>query len=308
LEQRGLHGRKHLEHPVWQPICSSNWTEAKHTLIVNGVPVRLVRTDPGLHFLVVVHPEFLEHVASGQGAALIKDPNHIVDGGYAIGRLKADQNTLFCVAILETDETLVRFVQSVVSAFITSMETHGSWTSFSEFLKATLDHDPQALDPNHQVALDYCWLVGKHETEGVIPCGLYSDMGVFVEPQTKFVPVYSSSLIADTVARGIYAKHEVRLMPQPIKCLGCFLSRFSGEAGRGTLRGARLDDQFVIRLFTCDESEDHVQSRHFFIQQVGQSEFALTGCFGDGTMPIWVARIWDDDGKYFEPDCGIVEW
>jgi hypothetical protein len=297
-----------LEHPVWKAISTSNWTDAKHMLIVGGVPVRIARSDPGLHFQVTVLPDFMGQVASQQGVALIEAQEFIAGGGHVIARLKESKGTLCIIPVLETDEVLYRFSEIVISAFALSVESTGAWKSFSEFLRKTLDHDTEHADPNDQVGLDYWWLVGEFDTDGVTECGRYSDMGVYVDPTTGLVPVYSSSLIADIAPQEFHVQLGKRLMPQPIKCLGCFFSGFSGEVGRGSLRGARLDNQFPIQFFTCDESDGHVQANHFFVQGEGRNQFTLAGCPQGGNMPVWVTQKWDDDGQYFEPSCNITEW
>lgn len=291
------------------PLYADGW--------VDGVPTRFEKTAPALAFLILVAEPGLSEIVANRGtlAALRASGMGAArgDGGFVVGRYYAadaipegmgepGQTSVWWP--VGEDPGLRAFVGRAVERLEGRLGALGRWSSFAEWGQHEAGVDFHAPSRVEQWAITYWWLTGDPRASAAVhelpiyPAG----QGLYVDPDDGLVRVYSCTLKAALGQAANSARSGLTLEMAPVHCLGCFLGGSAGVLGREKLRGALLDERWVIEFSTCDRHGSGKPS-HFSVRDEG-SVFDLVGCPDQGTAPIWVPRRWRTD-----PDeCTQIPW
>lgn len=264
--------------------------------VVEQLPVMFVKTGRGLKICITVPEDAIEQVVSSSRTQdrLMMEPrifNHIV-----IGRIWQEENEdKPKYWSLLNDKKLQAFVDKTVNHFSLLISKYSQWDSFTSFLRHDINYDPLEKDPLKQVPLEYWWLTGKIGKGS--PCHkipLYENVGVYVDPETGILPVFSGSLYAGMASVTSGSTNNTSLIPQKIPCLGCWLYGMFMETKRGLIRDVCLNDQWI---FDCKIKEGI--GGYFFLND-DQFKYALIGCVDSGFGPVWGEKRWDTHNKWFD--------
>lgn len=222
-----------------------------------------------------------------------------------------DRGDYSLLLALGGDRELEVFCHKAVNRFIGLVDVYGSWPSFGQFLAVEGHYDVDAYLPTRQIPLDYWCLVGDltegNEVHSVRCFG--HDTGLYIDPETAEVPVFTSAIFADLAAQAILERRGLSLEPRHLPCLPCYLTGMHNDLPKGLTEGARLNGQWAIDCYSCAQSltPGHGWVGHFYIQDDGRS-FALCGCSDKKVPPVGWERRWDASGTLFSPPCGKTSW
>jgi len=213
-----------------------------------------------------------------------------IPGGIEIGRYIPVKNdtTAGDWYFLTNERKIKEHVELTVSIFFQLVDNFQKWPSFNEYLKSQSQKNANLPASEKQAPFEYWWLTGKRETNSTIyDVLLYSDYGVFIRPDDKKVPLFTSSLYADMAGYHYSLQHNVHLTPSFIHCPTCFLTGTSALLGNRLISGGLLNEQWDIQFYTCDELMNTAPC-YFCINDSDDTVFELTGCTDAGTPPLWV--------------------
>ena len=283
--------------------------------LVDDIPIKFVKTGPGIFFCITVSEDGLRRIASAPIAEFLSSDmassERLPGGGIVIGRIVegAKDGTPNGAWPTVEDKPLEDHVNKAVSHFWHMIDHFGCWSSFNNFLATDIDYKLDAPDQLEQLRLEYWWLTGPlGKSYPTHKCSGYPNKGVFVRPSDGAIPIFSSDLYADMASQRYSREFQTRLVPEHIGCLGCFLQGLSGELGRQVISCGELNGQWRIKFYTCEKSQEHSDARHFWIRDDDGCSYALVGCKDAGRGPAWFERRWDSSGQWFRPECNPKPW
>lgn len=277
------------------------------SLLVGGVECHCYYAQPN-QFLTTIWEGDLETIDPSPVAAMLFNEN-LYEGGVVVGRvLFADGLASYEFWPIVVSERLGQLVQRCASTLTKLIHGPGVTNSFRDYLFTRFEHDPQHDSPESQPSIGYWWLVTDAEgPDFSIPVAIYQDSYLFIPQKDKLLRIYSSSMFASIASGGFSKELGCELRPEPIGCLGCFLTGSRNEIEREKVRGAILDDQWPITFTICDERTPMGPGGHYFLED-GSERYALVGCPDKGTVSVWVMSKWDRDGRFFNPSCNPLPW
>jgi hypothetical protein len=278
--------------------------------VVNDIPTGFFKTQTGIHFLITVNEKYLPMVTTEFGMDLLSMEERLYRDivlGRIEGSIKKGEILVNSWPIVK-EPRLATFANHATEKFWKLVDTFREWPSFGDFLRETIGYDPQRNQPHDQFAREYWWLVGPLSShKSLHHCGIYKGIRVFIYPENGKLPIFTSHLFANMAAHHYSGQIGTLLEPKHIDCLGCYFSGISRECGRDVLKSAILDEQWPIQFYTCGESPDKKDAKHFFLNDSNNS-YSLFRCKKDSPGPVWCEEKWDHEGKFFRPSCGLIGW
>jgi hypothetical protein len=280
-----------------------------HCKIEEGF-LNFTKNGSGPSFYTFIEENSLYKVCSKDTAYQIKQNEQMIPNSYFIGSFEQGHKTekKNWIGILHNDRILSKKFSEIVGYFDTFIDFYSQWPSFSQFLMNLFGHNTTKALFNQQTPLGYWWLIGDLEEKYIHQNLLYNESGVFIRPNDGYVPVFTSSIFAEIACQAYKEQYSVELVPEPMKCLGCFLSGFSNEIGAEELRGAILDSQWEVIFYSCDQLHGNCQGKHFFLNDSNGESFALVGCTHESTPPLWCERRWDTNNEIFPSSHTLIPW
>jgi len=268
---------------------------------IDDIWIRFVRTGEGIQFCITVPEDSLGALVKPDIEAMLLVEERM-EGDVVIGRIWSEDGSVEKLSIENSFWPIVdvpdldAIVRGMASVFFDLVGNLSKWGSLAKFLQVSMDHDVREASPSSQTGFNYWWLVGPEAADHIVPLALYGgESGVFIRPQDKLLPVFSSSLFAAIAAKTYDEDDLLNLTPMPIKCLGCFFNGSTKEIGRDRMAGAILNEEWKIRFLRCDEDPSGQSAGHFEIIDADGLEYNLAGCFEAGVPPVWIERKWADE-------------
>ncbi|MFC2038822.1 hypothetical protein ACFLUG_03525 [Chloroflexota bacterium] len=268
-----------------------------------------MKAGDGISFIIAVPADDLAKICSERTAGLLSE-KHTDTGRAIIGSfIERDPGTdPGAWPAIQGDEKLNEYIIESVTQFISVVNHFGSWTSFNDFQKIEIQYDAKSTPVLNQQTFEYWWLVSESKGDGPLhSIPLYENNNVFIRPDDRIIPVYTSGLYADIANRNYSLEHGIHLVPKPIHCPGCYFTGLGGFLGRQLIRGGLLNEQWQIHFFTCEDHK-YTSPSHFRITDTDGDDYELIGCPDKGTRPLWITRKWDQDEEYFSNDCNPLPW
>jgi hypothetical protein len=169
----------------------------------------------------------------------------------------------------------------------------GRWTSFADWVRRETGADLASDEPGPLTPLDYWWLAGETESlAGVHALPVYpAGLGLYVPPEDGLIRVYSCMMKAALAEAAYSAANGAAVKSSPLPCLGCLLGGAAELLGRDVVKGALLDERWRIEFAVCEEHGMDLPA-HLSVFD-GDEAYDLVGCTEQGTVPLWVPRVWD---------------
>jgi len=295
-----------------QWLSQSVSSDLYHLSFVDSILVLYYKTAPGICFVAGVTENDLPKIAQETSQTILsREPK--VMGTVRIGRIyfpHPPSKIHGIWPITEQDPEIAAFFAKAADRFLMMIDQYGRWDTFHHYLKIELNSDLCSPVPSIEHPADYWWLAGLLEGDGpFVPCSIYEEYGIYVDRAREVLPVFTSAVYAEMEAVRLSQSSGLKLIPQPIHCLGCFLTGFYNEEGKHVMRSVLLNNQWTIHGFTCNEQKAGGRPGcHFFLKDSDENCYALCGCAEQGTGPIWYAKSWDRNGTHFNPECRLVAW
>ena len=293
----------------WELVTQSRTKNAYINTLVNGIPTLFLRTEEGMFFTLAIPKENLPDVCLGISELLLLKSRPIADR-IAIGRFNKPNGIYPSGSwpLVDGDKDLIRHVEQSVKYFSGLIDNFGRWHSFNTFLKTEIEYDVKMMPAEIQPPLEYWWLVSKSDgKKPVHETSRYKGAGIFIRPDDGNLPLFTSSLYADMASQRYSKDYALQLLPVRLRCPVCYLNMLGAYIGSEFFKGALLNEQWHIRIFTCEEQTYSAPS-HFYISDIDGEEYALAGCPDKGTTPHWVIRRWGHDEKWFPKKCKPLPW
>jgi len=281
------------------------------TVMQPGVQVIFYKHETGANFYVAVEESSLEIIVrSKTDKTLLKKKSEGSDR-VIIARIEQSTDNLedyFIIPFIESnDEQYSAWLERIGDRFFVLINSYSRWTSFTAFLDEDNLYDVKEMDPKQQIPLDYFLLIGNlKDSDDLFHCGhLPPKKGIYILPDNNLIPVFTSALYADLFAQELYLKAGIKVQSDLLPCVKCYLSGSYKSIGLDNLKGAILNNQWLIDCYNCSICDN--SSGHFYLND-GQYTYALCGCPELGAKPIWIEKRWDNNKKSFNPICGMVPW
>lgn len=194
------------------------------------------------------------------------------------------------------------YVSEVGAAVEAVIANAGAWPDLATMFRTRYGHDPLIEFPMRQPTIRWSWLAGQLGTRGAEAVRLFEEEGLYVDPSTRRIPVFTNRLDAVRLARRLQPE-GVSLQMYDIPCLGCFMTGVASELGRERVRGALIDGQWNVQFFTC--SEHGADAPSHFVLKDGAASYHLIGCAERG-WPRWAEARWK--GNSFQVPCSLEAW
>lgn len=293
-------------------LMQSEFLDLYHLSFVDSILVLYYKTAPGVCFVAGVVEKDLTKIANATSQAILRQEPEVM-GTVMIGRIHfpPPPSKIHGIwPVTEQDPQIAAFFAKAADRLLMMIDEYGRWDTFQHYLKIELDSDLCSPAPSIEHPADYWWLAGPLEGDGpFVPCSIYEEYGIYVDRARRVLPVFTSGMYAEMEAVRLSQSSGLKLIPQPIHCLGCFLSGFYNERGKHVMRSVLLNNQWTINGFLCHEKNASGHPGcHFFLKDSDENCYALCGCAERGTGPVWYAESWDRNGTYFNPECRLVAW
>lgn len=237
--------------------------------LVNGVPLKILESEPG----------------SMKGFCMI--------GGAYLAESKFEAKVVV--------PKLIDFVSKADVIFNSLLDgTQDKSEAFSKFLLKVMIYKDSKNDTAGNLGMSYYWLIGKkRQSKGFVSLPfLEKTDGVFVDPQDKHLPIYSSSLFAQMAAVDYKEKYGFDLNLFEIPCLGCFLNGLALTVGRKIADTTFLDNKWKIQYYVSDQGNYKVPNHFIIHDEQGMNDFALVGCMEQGIKSTWSEIEYAKKRKY----------
>lgn len=280
------------------------------TVIDPGYQVIFFKPTEETYFWVAMEDEsVIEAIGNPDTVKALRDASAETDG-IVVGVIRQNSDDPVDYRIEPTvggDPDLMDLVIRIGERFWQLTDNYRAWDSFADYLLVDDGYDVNSTEPLRQVPLDYWCLVGSGADEGNwYATFLPMDKGVFIYPDSHLIPVFTSAIFADIQAQEIFSAYGVRLSPQHLPCVGCYLCGIRGGLSAGILRGALVNGQWKMECYACGK---HLRKGgHLFLHDIDGNSYRLYGCKDMGTGPVWWEKRWDTTGAVFTPDCRPIRW
>ncbi|MFB3788658.1 MAG: hypothetical protein ACE15F_20055 [bacterium] len=293
-------------------LMRSESLDLYHLSFVDSILVLYYKTAPGVCFVAGVAEKDLPKIANETSQAILRQEPEVM-GTVMIGRIHfpPPPSKIHGIwPVTEQDPRIAAFFAKAADRLWMMIDEYGRWDTFQHYLKVEMDTDLSTPEPSRENTCEYWWLLGRlDEDASLVACSKYEEHGVYVERAQRVLPVFTSGMYAEMEAMRLSRSGHPKLLPEPIRCLGCFLAGFYKEVGNQILRSVQLNNQWTIKGYLCDETPDPSQPGcHFFLRDSNGNRYAMCGCARNGTGPVWYAKSWDRNGTYFIPECRLVAW
>jgi hypothetical protein len=292
----------------WDLIKISTTESPYINILVNGIQTLVIKNNGNPQFSLVVHEDEISNILYERERKVLPN-NSRIPGGIEIGRftLPEDNDYPGDWFFLKGKDGLRKHVEKSIIVFSDLVEQYKKWSSFSEYLMSEVISDTDG-STEKQAPFEYWWLTGeKGSSSAIHEVKLYDTKGVFIKPDDKKLPVFTSSLYADMASQFYQQKFGVLLKPTHIYCPTCFFTGLCAFLGKGKIAGGLLNEQWEVRFLTCSKLAYNAPC-HFVISNQDGNAFELVGCMDTGKEPLWLPGVCPRDDNCKEVDCVPVLW